>query len=77
LELGGEVTAKVGPGCWGAFTALILRSEAKPRVSKDDPEGVGFGVSWSVLRDAAARLFTPKSRRRDLGAQRVGAAGGR
>jgi len=33
------------------------RSEAKPRVSKDDPEGAGVDVSWSVLRDAVARLL--------------------
>jgi hypothetical protein len=40
----------------GSYTpALILRSALKERVSKDAP--VVSGASWSILRDAAARLL--------------------
>ena len=35
--------------------ALILRSDAQHRVSKDGPARDPIGVRWTVLRDAALR----------------------
>ncbi|HEY1885397.1 MAG TPA: hypothetical protein VGG86_04995, partial [Roseiarcus sp.] len=51
----------------GANHRLILRSEAKPRVSKDPPEGRAGSVRTGASFEAAPRRLRTRGRLRSCG----------